>query len=128
MTGDTGGIVVGWLVKLVAVFAVIGVLAFDAVSLGVAQLAVTDTAAAASRAAYDELGATGNVQLAYGVAVARATEESADNEVPTDRFSVAPDGTVTLTVVRHPPTLVVHHVPRSEDWLVLEATSSHVED
>jgi hypothetical protein len=44
---DAGNIVVGWLAKLVVVFSVLGVLAFDGVSMGIAELAVTDSAAAA---------------------------------------------------------------------------------
>lgn len=124
---DTGGVVVGWLVKLVALFAVLGVLAFDGISVAVAGLAVTDTAAAASRAASEQLDVSGNPQLAYGAAVETALADSVDNEVPTDGFSVAADGTVTVTVLRQPPTLLLHHVPRSERWLVTTASASHSE-
>lgn len=124
-TGDLGGIVVGWLIRLVAVLALLGVVAFDGISFAVAQLAVTDAAAAASREASQELDLTGNPQLAYAAALRLAQQESVENEVPTEGFAVGADGSVTVTVVRHPPTLVAHYVPGSEDWLVSEATSSH---
>jgi hypothetical protein len=125
---DAGNIVVGWLAKLVVVFSVLGVLAFDGVSMGIAELAVTDSAAAASQAASRELMSGGTPQDAYAAASASAVQDDAFNTLPTETFLVAADRTVTLTVVRETPTLVLHYIPRSEEWLVAEATSTHRQD
>lgn len=123
-TGDAGEIVTGWITRLVVGFAVAGVLAYDGLALGVANLTVTDTAAAAVRAASNEHAMTRNAQASYEQAVVTATEDDVTNEVPVDTFSVAPDGTVRLTVRREVPTLVLHHIPRSESWLVAEAAAA----
>lgn len=123
--GDAGDVVVGWLVKLVAVFSVVGVLAFDGVSLGAAELAVTDTAVAAARAAGLELGSGATAQQAYDAAQAAASEDDGLNEVPVEDFVVAADKSVTLLVRRTAPTMVLHHIPGSDGWLVAEATASH---
>ncbi|WP_380164216.1 hypothetical protein [Jannaschia sp. R86511] len=122
---DAGDVVVGWLVRLVAVFAVVGVLLFDGVSLGIAELAVTDTAAAAARAAGQELDTGATAQEAYLAAREAADTDHDLNDVPADRFQVTADGAVTLTVRRTVPTLVLHHVPGSDAWLVAEATAGH---
>lgn len=118
---DTGGIVVGWLVKLVAVFAVVGVLAFDGVSVGAAELTVTDTAVAAARAAGVELSTGATAQQAYLAAYDAAVQDDALNEVPAESFLVGADRSVSLLVRRTPPTMVLHHIPRSDGWLVAEA-------
>lgn len=122
---DAGNIVVGWLTKLVVVFSVLGVLVFDGVSLGIAELAVTDSAAAASRAASRELMVGRTPQDAYATASESVVQDDAFNTLPSESFLVAPDRTVTLTVVRETPTLVLHWIPRSEEWLVAEATASY---
>jgi hypothetical protein len=123
--GDDGNIVVGWLVKVVVVFSVLGVLAFDGVSIGTAELAVTDSAHAAARAASQELVAGGSPQQAYQAAYAAAVQDDEINELPADEFLVGPDRAVTLTVARTTPTLVLHHIPGSEEWLVAEATATY---
>ena len=125
VAGDSGDIVVGWLVKLVAGMAVVGVLVFDGVSLGVAELGVADQAAAASRAASREVAAGSTDQSAYDAAWQAVAGGSGRVELPVEQFSVAADGTVTLGVRRTAPTLVLHHVPRSERWLTVSATSVH---
>lgn len=122
---DTGGIVVGWLVRLVAVFAVVGVLVFDGVSWGVAGLAVTDSAAAASREASTVLAGGGTPQQAYDAALDAVTSDGATDEVPVESFRLTPEGSVTLTVRRTTPTLVLHHLPGSARWLLAESTATH---
>ena len=122
--GDTGGIVVGWLAKLVALFAVLGVLVFDGASLGVAELGVTDQAAGASRAASAELVAGGTPQNAYDAAVGTIDMSADDVDVPATGFAVAADRSVTVTVVRTVSTLVLHRIPGSDRWLTVDAVST----
>ncbi|MFC5381275.1 hypothetical protein [Aquipuribacter nitratireducens] len=124
-SGDRGDIVVGWLVRLVVYLGIIGVLAFDGISLGVARLSVEDGAAASAREASRDLVSGATVQQAYLTATAAAAADNAFNEVPAESFVVSPAGDVTVTVVRETPTLVLHHIPRSEAWLTVEATATH---
>jgi hypothetical protein len=123
--GDRGDIVIGWLVRLVVALAVVGVLAFDGLSLLVARLAVTDSAATAAREAGQDLTTGGTPQGAYLTAVEAVVEDNTFNEVPAEAFLVGPAGEVTLTVLRKTPTLVLRHVPRSESWLTVSATATY---
>ena len=127
-SGDSGDIVVGWLVKLVASLSVVGVLVFDGVSLGVAHLEVMDQAADASRVASRELVGGATDQAAYDAAWQEVVAGRTTVELPVEAFAAAPDGTVSLTVQRTVPTLVLRHVPRSERWLTVRATSLHTAD
>ncbi|MFC5998887.1 hypothetical protein ACFP6A_09170 [Quadrisphaera sp. GCM10027208] len=121
---DAGGIIVGWLTKLVVVGAVVGVVAFDAVSIGVSRLAVEDDGALAAREASTDLGRTRSVQSAYTAALSAATEANPLNEVPPQSFEALPDGTVRLVVGRDATTFVVHRIGWIADWAHVEA---HVE-
>lgn len=113
---DSGGVVLGWLVRLAAILGVVGVLAFDGISLGVARLSAADDASTAARVAGATWSQTGSIQAAYDTAVTSATEASPANSVPPSAFTVAPDGTVTLTVHRTAHTLVVRHVGWVRGW------------
>ena len=128
VAGDTGDIVVGWLVKLVASLAVVGVLVFDGVSLAVAHLDVIDQAADASRIASAEVVAGHSAQDAYDAAWTEVVSGHTGVDMPVGAFAAAPDGTVTVTVRRSVPTLVLQHVPRSEGWLTVSATSVHTRE
>lgn len=116
---DAGDIVLGWLTKVVVVLAVVGVAAFDAISIGSSRVAVEDAAAAAARVASDRAAESGDVQTAYLEAVATATETNPLNEVPADSFVVAPDATVSLVVQREATTFVVHRIGWIQDWALV---------
>lgn len=121
---DAGEIVTGWIIRLVATFAVVGVLSFDGLSMAASNLSVTDTAASAARAASTDYATNRNAQSSYDSALAAATTDNALNRIPVERFGITPEGTVTLTVRREVVTLVLRHLPGSERWLVAEATTA----
>lgn len=106
---DAGSIVIGWLTKLVAVLAIIGVMAFDALSIGAAHVSATDDADSAASAAQTAWAAKHDVQTAYNAAAASLTNPS--EQVLTRGFAVDPDGTVHLLLRRTvSTTLVLRHL------------------
>jgi hypothetical protein len=113
---DRGDIVVGWLVRVVASVAVVGVLLFDVVSVAAAKMSVTDQASTAARAASDDWLVHHDQQSAFDAAWTSATEANPTNSVDTQTFRVAPNGTVRLTVHRIAPTLVLRLVGPLEHW------------
>ena len=117
--GDRGDIVLGWLTKLTVVLAVLGVVGFDAVALGVGRLQAEDRAQEAARAAVRTWKDTSDVQRAYEAALA---EVGVEDTIDPTSFSVAPDGAVTLTVRHTSPTLVVEKVEPVRDWATSSAT------
>lgn len=124
ISGDAGGIVLGWLTKVVVILAVLGVALFDVLSIATARLAVEDHAALAAREASEVYIGSGDPQVAYAEAVSVAADANPLDEVPPQRFSTAPDGTVTLAVRREATTFVVHRIPWIADWAVVSADAT----
>ena len=121
---DAGGIVVGWLVKLVVVVGLVGVALFDAISIGVSRLSVEDAGALAAREASTSLARTGNLQSAYETAVHTAWEANELNDIPPSTFVALPDGSVQLVVSREATTFVVRHVGWMRPWAHVEAEAN----
>jgi hypothetical protein len=121
---ERGDIVLGWLTKLVVVLSVLGLVAFDALSIGVASLSLADDGRAAAREASSVWLNTGRVQPTYDAAVLSARGGDPGNDVLADTFTIAADGTVTLTIRRTPPTLVAHYVGPLREQLTLSRTES----
>ena len=106
----------GWLTKLVVVLSVVGLIAFDGISIVTARLSVEDQATAAAREASRSFQQTRKVQAAYDTAVATAVEADPLNTVPPGAFRAQQDGTVTLVVQRTATTLVLQHIKWIADW------------
>ena len=119
--GDRGDIVLGWLTKLTVTLAVLGLLGFDAIALGAGRLQAEDRGNAAARAAVTAYSAERDVQRAYEAALA-SLEDPVSDTIDPQSFSVAPDGTVTLTLRHTASTLVLEKVEPVRDWAVSSAT------
>ena len=119
---DRGDIVLGWLTKLVATLAALGVVGFDLISLGAARFQSEDHAQSAVRAAAAAYRATPNVQAAYDAAVAEVAQHG--DTIDATSFSVTPDGRVTLTLHRAASTMLVEKVAALRDWADVTATVS----
>lgn len=105
---DRGDIVLGWLTKVVASLALLGLIGFDAMSLAVARVQAEDSAQQAVRAAAATYASTRDLQAAYDSAVAKVA--AAGDTIDPAGFGVASDGAVTLSLRRDAPTLLVEKV------------------
>ena len=113
---DRGGIVLGWLTKLTVAIALVGILLFDAISVGSTAATVADDGSYAAREASATWDRTHDLQEAYLTAAAAAAEQNSQNVVSTKNFLVDPDGTVHLVVSRVAPTLVLFRWDRTAKW------------
>lgn len=120
MTSDRGDIVLGWLTRLVLGLAVVGLIGFDLVSLGATRFQAEDHAQSAARAAAEVYRGPSDLQAAYDAAVGEVLEHG-DTIDPTT-FAVAPDRTVTLTLRRAAPTLLLEKVPPLRPWADVRRT------
>lgn len=117
---DRGDIVLGWLTKLVATLAVLGVIGFDLISLGTARFQAEDHAQSAVRAANEAYGSSKDLQTAYDAALAEVVQHG--DTIDPQTFSVAPDGTISLTLHRTAPTMLVEKVAPLREWADVERT------
>jgi hypothetical protein len=116
---ERGGIVVGWLVKIVVSIAIIGFFLFEAGAIIVAHVNA-DTAAtdAASEAAFAVARGASDEE-----AKAAAVEEARKAGVTVVAFAVATDGrSVTLTIEKRAPTLLVQRIGFMKSWAVVRVT------
>lgn len=117
---ERGDIVLGWLTKITVGLAVVGLVGFDAISLGVARLQSEDHARTAVRAAVESYRADKDVQRAYDAALAQVAPSG--DTLDAEAFTVAPDGAVTLRLRSEVPTLLVEKVAPLRDWAVVTRT------
>jgi hypothetical protein len=113
---DRGSVVIGWLVKLVAVLALVSISAFDAISVGAARVSGADDADTAALAAADTWRDTHNINSALDAA--RAATGS-NETVLSNGFSVDPDGTVHLVMHKTATTLVMFRIGPLKKYTVV---------
>ena len=117
---DRGAIVLGWLTRVVMALAVLGVLGFDAASLGSGQLYAEDHAQRAARAAVENYGLTTDLQLAYDAALDAVLADG--DTIDVEGFAAGPGGSITLRLRREVPTLVVEKIPPLRGWATITST------
>ena len=119
---ERGGIITGWLVKLVVSLALVGVVAFEAGAILVARVGVESTALDAAGEAADELKRTGDEKAAEAAARALVEKEGAQLEA----FAVVENGgAVVVTVSKEASTLLVDRIGFIEDWAIARSTRRH---
>ena len=121
---DLGAVVLGWLVRLVAGLGAAGLLVFDGLSIATASVTLQDQAASAAREGMTILEHTPTAQAVYDAALASATGDDPLNMLAPADVRTGPDGTVTLTLHRTAPTLVLRHIGWCRDWADRSATAS----
>jgi len=119
---DSGSIVVGWLARLVILFAVVGFLAYDGVALMTSNFGAADDAGVAASAAADTYKSTNDLRAAYAAAV-NAVSGKGDT-IETKDFQVDQAGKVTLTVDRRPTTLWIHKIGPLKKWTLVRQSGS----
>ena len=113
---------IGWLTRLIVMFAVLGFLAYDGFTLVAANFGASDDAGVAASAAADAFATTKDVRASYDAAV-KALDGKHDT-VETKSFSIDPSGKVTLTVDRSPTTLWVHRVGPLKKWTLVRQSGT----
>jgi hypothetical protein len=115
MGRDRGDVVLGWLTRIAAVLALVGIAVFEAVSIAVTHVNAKDMATNAAFEASDEWFKTGDADRAYHAASAYVVERG--GELRPEEFSLAPDGTATVTVRRSATSVLLYRFGATEEWL-----------
>jgi hypothetical protein len=111
--GDRGDIVLGWLTKLVVAIGLLGLVAFDGISLVQARVQAADHATTAAAAAAAEYQSSHDLQKAYNAALATV---GANDTIETKTFQIATDGTVRLRLHHAATTLIVARIGPLKHW------------
>jgi hypothetical protein len=115
---DEGSIVVGWLVRVALVLTVLGVSAFDCVSVGAAHLNAQDDANSAATAAASDFQSYKNVDSA--IAAANDAVTNPDEVVVPGSVTIGRDGSVHLRLQRKITTLVMKSIGPLKKYTVIE--------
>ncbi len=105
---DERGVIIGFVVKTLVIFAILGVVAFDAGQVVVDQIKAGDVAQTAAQAAADTYYSTKNADRAKQAAIAAAAEQ--DPTAVVKSIQILANGTAVATVERPATTLVVQRV------------------
>ncbi len=119
---DEGGIITGWLVKLVVILAVIGIVLFDAIGCGTVRMRTQDAAQQAARSA--AIKNNTDVVLSTEAATTYLATEYPEYQLVANSVTLAADGTVTLKVHGHADTIVLKHLGPLADWAQTTATAT----
>jgi hypothetical protein len=110
----------GWLTRIVVIFAIVAVILFDAISIGTTAMTVADQGSTAAQQASEAWKTSNNVQTAYNAAVASAADSNPADVIATRDFKIDQDGTVHLTVSRTATTLIVYRISAIRKWAHIE--------
>jgi Flp pilus assembly protein TadG len=119
---DEGGIITGWLVKLVVILAVFGVVLFDAIGCGTVRMRTQDAAQQAARTA--AIKNNTNVAVATQAATQYLATDYPEYQLVANSVVLAADGTVTLQVHGHADSIVLKHLGPLADWAQATATAT----
>lgn len=121
ITNDSGGIVVGWLVKVVLVLAVLGIVSYDVVAIAYSRVTAADDARSIARAASEAM-IVDRVTPTDALNLAEERAESRGVVVGKGDIVVAKDGSVTVHVHREVPTLVTQRIGPLAKFTVVDET------
>ena len=120
-SGDRGDVILGWFTKIAIVLAVVGVIGFEATSIGVAHVQTQDLAKAAAREGSREWQRSKDVQRAYQAADAVAVADQ--GSINPEEFIVAEDGSVTVTVEKEASSLLLYRLGATKKWTRVRETA-----
>ena len=113
--------VTGWLARVVAAVAILGVIGFDGISVVATHLSASDDADSVAQSAADAYHAQGTPNAAVS---------AADQQLPKGETLVAgslqidPNGAVRLTVRKTAKSLVLHMFSQTRTWAVVTESGS----
>jgi hypothetical protein len=119
LAADRGDALLAWVVKIAVVLGLIGVVAFDGISIGSTSVTIADQGSAAALQASEAWQQNHDLQKTYDAAVLAAKEQNVANTVATKDFRIDPDGTVHLTLSRTATTVVVRRIGPAKHWALV---------
>jgi hypothetical protein len=120
--GEAGFVVLSTLVKTVLALALVGMIGYDAFSVATTHLRVREQAQSAAREGYETYKDRPTPQAAFAAVVGYARTQG--YTVVPDSFSIEEKSTVSVTLERTAPTLLLKYVPGLADYALATGTGS----
>lgn len=122
MASESGGMILGWLLRIACSIAIVAVAAFDGLSIGVAHISAIDDANSVARSASSAWTAHHDMQAA--LAAAQETAAQHGETVLPNSLQVASDGTCTVRIARQATTLIIGHIKELRSWVRVTESGS----
>lgn len=121
LAAQRGGIITGWLLRLVIGLVLLGVVVFEIGAVVIARVGVDGTAQTAAREAALIYGGSRSVEAAQAEAAQKAKEGGATLA----EFSISQDGTqVTVTLERKAKTFIIHKIGALKKYATVRASDT----
>lgn len=114
---DRGDIILGWFTRVATFLLLLGIVAFECISLVTARFNGEDIAGTVATAAAEAYGPRRDARAAYAAAEDSALAQSA--ELDPDSFTISPEGVVDLKVTTTATTLFLYRTESTAKWAVV---------
>lgn len=117
---DRGDIILGWFTRVATFLLLLGIVAFEGISLVAARFNGPDVANQVAIAAADAYAPKHSVKAAYAAAERVAIDNKAD--LLRTEFSISGDGSVDLTIKTTATTLFLYRTNSTAKWAVVKSS------
>jgi hypothetical protein len=116
---DRGDIILGWFTRVAVFLLLLGIVAFEGISLATAHLNGVDTANQVALAGAEAYAPRHNAEAAYAAAAKEATAHKA--ELLPDNFTISADGSVDVAIKTTATTLFLYRTDATAKWAVIKS-------
>jgi hypothetical protein len=116
---DRGDIILGWFTRVATFLLLLGIIAFEGISLVTAHMSGADTANQVALAAADAYAPKHNVKAAYAAAEQEAINHKA--ELLPKEFRISADGDVDVAIKMTATTLFLYRTEATAKWAVVKS-------
>ena len=117
---ECGDIILGWFTRVATFLLLLGILAFESISLATAHMSGADVANKVALAAADAYATKHNAAAAYAAAQGEATAHKA--ELVAKDFRISTDGAVDLAVTQTATTLFLYRTKQTAKWAIVKSS------
>jgi hypothetical protein len=116
---DRGDIILGWFTRVAAFLLLLGILAFEGISVGTAHVNGADIANQVALVAAEAYAPKHSVKAAYAAAEQEAIDHKA--ELVPNEFVVTDDGSVELAIKTTATTLFLYRTESTAKWAIVKS-------
>jgi hypothetical protein len=117
LADDRGAVRVVTMTRLLVILAIVGILGYDTFAVMSTHVSTENDAQNAAFAASQAWHNNPNIDQAYQAAVTELASNPAE-KVQTTGFTIDPDGTAHLIVVRKAKTILFGHIGAMKNWVL----------